>query len=275
MVKMKHQRSPKGMNLIEMMVALAITGIAIAGLSEIGFLSTDWIDKFSNKVDVSIAAKRALENIGLDVRCARNLGDYSERNIVRPVLFPSTNNPLYQNGLPTGALSSYSLADTTLIIQKPVLDRGGWPTLLPTSVDPSHGPNVDTVIYEVVPDSDAPTTGPQQYLLRRTVFIGKHDSEVTSDFVSANNICPGVPILKGIVGPLDKSTGKPVVFQALDQTLPGGNPISFDTISSSSITLVNGVVINVEVLRTQSSTKSAALCAFRSEIMFRNKAMVE
>jgi prepilin-type N-terminal cleavage/methylation domain-containing protein len=272
---MKSSRSQNGMNLIEMMVALAITGIAVAGLSEIGFLSTDWIDKFSNKVDVSVAAKRALENIGLDVRCARNLGDYAERHIVKPAVFPSADNPLYKAGLPSGALSSYSLSDTTLIIQKPVLDRGGWPTLLPTSIDSSHGPNVDTIIYEVVQDPDSPSNGPQQYLLRRTVFIGKHDSEVTSEFVGANNICPGVPILKGIVGPLDKSSGKPVVFQALDQTTPGATPVSFDTVTSASIPLISGVVINVEVLRTQSATKNAALCAFRSEIMFRNKTIVE
>lgn len=272
---MKNRRTARGMNLIEMVVVLAITGIAVAGLSEIGLLSADWIDKFSNKVDVSVAAKRALESIGLDLRSARNIGDCYERNVIKPVVFPSTNNPIYQPPLPSGALPSYTLSTTTLIIQKPVLDRNGWPTLLPKNVDPAQGPNVDTVIYEVVTDPDSPTSGPQQYLLKRTVLVGKRDSDVTADFVDANNICPGVPVLKGIVGPVDKTSGKPIVFQALDLSNPSSPPLTLENLSASNLPYVGGIVVNVEVIRTQTTTKSAAICAFRSEIMLRNRSIVE
>ena len=270
------QRSQKGMNIIEMMVALAITGIAIAGLTELSFLSADWINKFSNKVDVSVAAKLALEKIGLDLRGARNLGDcYETQTTLRPAVFPSSNNPLYKTGLPSGGLPSYSLSGSTLIVQIPILDKYGWPTLLPVSVDPKHGPNVDTIVYDVEIDPDSEATGTQKYQLRRSVYAGKHDTEVTDDITKGSTVCPGITILKGIIGPLDKSTGKPLIFQVIDQSNPGASAGSLSNVYASSLPLAGGVAVNVEVMRSQGTSKDIALSSFRSEIFFRNRSMVE
>lgn len=264
-----------GMTIVEMMVALAIIGVAVAGLTELSFLSTDWIDKFSNKVDASVATKLALEKIGSDVRSARNIGDCFEKGNFKPAMFPSSENPLFKSGLPSGALASYSVSDTTLIIQLPVVDKNGWPTLLPVTTDPKRGPNVDTIIYEVVADPESEPSGIQKYLMRRLVFAGKHDAEVAENITSGSTICPGVTILKGIVGPLDKTTGKPVFFQALDQTMPAAPPAKFDTISTLSLPSISGIVVNVEVMRNQGTSKRSVLTAFRSEIKIRNRSMVE
>lgn len=264
------------MSIVEMVVALAVTGVAIAGLAEMSLLSADWIDKFSTKVDVSVAAKRAIERIGFDVRNARNIGDCSETiPSVRPPIFPSLQNPIYKSGLPSGALPHYSLDGSTIIIQTPVLDKNGWPTLLPFSVDPKHGPNVDTIVYEVVPDADSDPAGVQKYFLRRSVFPGKHDQEVCDNITSGTTICPGQTILKGIIGPLDKNTGKPALFQVIDQTNPGSAGSGFENLYAGNLSQVGGVIVNIQVLRTQGNTKNDALSAFRSEIQFRNRGIVE
>jgi hypothetical protein len=263
------------MSIVEMLVAVTVTGVAIAGLAEMSLLSANWIDKFSNKVDVSTAAKRAIERIGLDLRSARNVGDCSETVASLKPIFPSAQNPIYKTGLPAGALPNYSLDGSTLIIQVPVLDKSGWPTLLPVSVDPKHGPNVDTIVYEVVADSESDPSGVQKYLLRRSVFPGKHDQEVCDNITSGATVCPGQTILKGIIGPLNKNSGKPTIFQAIDQMNPGSAAGGFENLYAGNLSFVGGVAVNIEIMRTQGSSKNDALSVFRSEIHFRNRSIVD
>lgn len=268
-------RALKGMSIVEMLVVLAVTGVAIAGLTEISWLSFDWINKFSTKVDVNIAAKRALERVGNDLRIATCIGDSFEPLSDTTPTFPSSNNPLYSAGMPAGASTTYQIDDNTLIFQVPVFNNKGWPTSLPTSVDSNRRKNVDTIIYEVVQDPEQDTSGQIRYLLKRTFFAGVHDSTQIPNVNPGQTLCPAQTILTGIVGPLDKNTGKPQIFQALDQLNPGGNPIPLSLLRTYSLPRINGIVMNIEIQRSQSASKNTSTASFRSEIMIRNRHFVE
>ncbi|PZM81126.1 MAG: hypothetical protein DKT66_18030 [Candidatus Melainabacteria bacterium] len=268
-------RALKGMSIVEMLVVLAVTGVAIAGLTEISWLSFDWINKFSTKVDVNIAAKRALERVGNDLRIATCIGDSFEPPSDTTPTFPSSNNPLYSAGMPAGASTTYQIDDNTLIFQVPVFNNKGWPTSLPTSVDSNRRKNVDTIIYEVVQDPEQDASGQIRYLLKRTFFAGVHDSTQIPNVNPGQTLCPAQTILTGIVGPLDKNTGKPQIFQALDQLNPGGNPIPLSLLRTYSLPRINGIVMNIEIQRSQSASKNTSTASFRSEIMIRNRHYVE
>lgn len=268
-------RAFKGMSIVEMLVVLAVTGVAIAGLTEISWLSFDWINKFSTKVDVNMAAKRALERVGNDLRIATSIGDSFEPPSDTTPTFPSSNNPLYGSGMPAGASTTYQIDDNTLIFQVPVFNNKGWPTSLPISVDSNRRKNVDTIIYEVVQDPEQDTSGKTKYLLKRTVFAGVHDSTQIPNVNPGQTLCPAQTILTGIIGPLDKNTGKPQIFQALDQLNPGANPIPLSLLRTYSLPRINGIVMNIEIQRSQSASKNTSTASFRSEIMIRNRHYVE
>lgn len=275
MKRRKSQRAIAGMSIVEMLVVLAVTGVAIAGLTEISWLSFDWINKFSTKVDVNIAAKKALERIGNDLRIATSIGDSYEPPSDTPAIFPSANNPIYSAGLPAGASTSYQMDDNTLIIQVPVFNNKGWPTSLPAAVDQRQRRNVDTIIYEVSQDPTQDTTGQTKYVLKRTFFAGIHDTNQIPNVNPGLNICPAQTVLTGIVGPLDKNSGKPQIFQALDQLDPGANPVPLSLLRTYSLPRINGIVINIEIQRSQSASKNTSTASYRSEVLIRNRHYVE
>lgn len=258
-----------------MLVVLAVTGVAIAGLTEISWLSFDWINKFSTKVDVNVAAKKALERFGNDLRMATFVGDSFEPPSDTQPTFPSSNNPIYSSGLPAGASTTYQIDDNTLIFQVPVFNNKGWPTALPTSVDSKQRRNVDTIVYEVTQDPSQDSTGQTKYILKRTFFAGVHDSVQIPNVNPGQTICPAQTILTGIVGPLDKTTGKPQIFQALDQLNPGSAPIPLSLLRTYALPRVNGIVMNIEIQRSQSASKNTSTASYRSEVMIRNRHYVE
>lgn len=258
-----------------MLVVLAVTGVAIAGLTEISWLSFDWINKFSTKVDVNIAAKKALERIGNDLRVATAIGDSYDSPSDTAAVFPSANNPIYGTGLPAGASTSYQIDDNTLIIQIPVFNNKGWPTSLPTAVDPKQRRNVDTIVYEVSQDPTQDASAQTKYVLKRTFFAGIHDTNQIPNVNPGQTICPAQTILTGIIGPLDKNSGKPQIFQALDQLNPGANPVPLSLLRNYSLPRINGIVINIEIQRSQSASKNTSTASYRSEILIRNRHYVE
>lgn len=271
------RRTLAGMSIIEMMVVLAVTGVAIAGLTEISWLSFDWISKFTTKVDINVAAKRALERVGADLRVATAIGDSFDSPADTTPTFPSANNPIYSSGLPAGAANSYQIDDNTLILQIPVFNHKGWPTSLPLSFDPlqkRNFRNLDTIVYEVTQDPDPAEAALGKYILKRSVFAGIHDDRIPNVNAGAT-ICPGQTILTGIVGPLDKSSGKPRVFQALDQLDPGGNPIALSLVRTYSLPRINAIVMNIEISKSQGASKNTSSASYRCEIFMRNRHYVE
>lgn len=264
-----------GMSIIEMMVALAITGVAIAGLTEISWLSFDWISKFTTKVDVNIAAKRALERVGTDLRMAACLGDsFEQPNQLAPV-FPSLSNPLYGSGLPAGAATSYQFDDNTLIIQIPVFNQKGWPTSLPKNIDSQQRRNVDTIVYELVPDPDANDAALGKFILKRAVFAGVHDNSLIPTVNPGSTICPGQTILTGIIGPVEKATGKPQIFQVIDRLNPDSAPQPLRMLKNNSLPQISTVVLSVELSKSQGQKKNSSTASYRSEVFMRNKNFVE
>ncbi len=275
MKRQTRQRNILAMSIIEMMVALAITGVAIAGLTEISWLSFDWINKFTTKVDVNLAAKRTLEKIGADLRIATAVGDSYDQPADTTPTFPSASNPLYSAGLPSGAPASYQIDDNTLIFQVPVFNQKGWPTSLPASIDPRQRRNLDTIVYEVAQDPDPNEAALGKYILKRTFFAGIHDSTQIPNVNPGSTICPAQTVLTGIVGPLDKTTGKLQIFQALDELDPGGNPVPLRLLRTYTLPRVNGIVVSVELSKTQGANKNTSTASFRSEIFMRNRHYVE
>lgn len=277
----KKLRSVLAMSIIEMMVALAITGVAIAGLTEISWLSFDWINKFSTKVDVNIAAKRAMDRIGTDIRSASVVGDSFEPpslTLNPPSTFPSASNPLYSAGLPAGADISYQIDDNTLILQVPVLNSKGWPTSLPIGYDPAgkqHLRNLDTIVYQLTADPDQTQATEGKYVLRRTVFAGVHDNTVIPGVNEGKTICPGQIILTGIVGPIDKTTQKPQIFQAIDKLDPGGAATPLRLVYSNSVSRIEAIVVNLEITKSQGVKKNDSTASFRAELFMRNRHFVE
>ena len=258
-----------------MMVVLAVTGVAIAGLTEISWLTFDWINKFTTKVDVNMAAKRAIDIVGADVRMATMVGDGYDTLSDSTPSFPSANNPLYSSGLPAGASSSYQIDDNTLILQVPVFNKKGWPTSLPTSVDAKQRRNVDTIIYEVAQDPNSEEAAKGKYILKRTFFSGVHDTSQIPDVNPGQTICPAQTVLTGIIGPLDKSSGKPQIFQAIDELDAAASPVPLHLVRTYSLPRINAVIMSIELQRSQSGTKNNSTASYRSEFFMRNRHYVE
>lgn len=278
MKRPKSIRRNRAMTLVEMMVALAVTGVAVAGLTELSFLSVSWIDKFSAKTDINIAAKQAIDLFGKDVRATINVGDAfgdpynpANRSIIGTPIFPTKENPLYPSPLIPPADSQYYIDENTLILQTPIFEKNGWPTSIPKSIDDKQRRNVDTIIYQVTLDSDPFFAAQNHYVLKRSVFPGNHDPALIEDVIKGNAIIPGQTILKGIVGPLDKVTGKPKIFQLLVKD-PSSQAASLSILRPPDLPLLDGIVINLELISTQ---RKSATVTYRSEARMRNQFYIE
>lgn len=278
MKPIRNLRNNRAMTLVEMMVAVAVTGIAVAGLTELSFLSASWIDKFSAKTDINIAAKQAIDLFGKDVRAAINVGDAygdpynaSNRSIIGTPIFPTKENPLYPAPLIPPADSQYYIDENTLILQTPIFGIEGWPTSIPKTIDEKQRRNVDTIIYQVALDADPFFAAQNHYVLKRSVFPGNHNEAQIEDVLKGNLISPGQTVLKGIVGPLDKVTGKPKIFQLLVKD-PSSQAATLTSLRQPDLPLIDGIVINLELVSTQ---RQAAVVTYRSETRLHNQFFIE
>jgi len=180
-----------GMSLIEMLVATVIMGIAVAGITELAFTSAKWTNRYTNKLDVTFAARQVLERLGSEIRMARNVGDMCATG-TGINQFPSSNNPYYGSGqAPPGSPAGwpsmwpappYRLDNQTLILQVPIFDKNGMPTKLPSGcpspANTCDRPNVDTIVYKIIPDPSAERQALGEYVLTRAVFLGVHDGSL-------------------------------------------------------------------------------------------------
>lgn len=233
--------SNRGMTVTELLVAMAVIGIAIAGITELVWVNASWSTRLLNKIDNIYAAKQFLERLGRDVRSAKNIGDS---------VYGSTTFQGYDLNLP--------MPNQTLILQIPVVDTDGYPVKLPkgsgTPATQSDQVSVDTLVYRVMPDS----YNPGQNLITLLVVPGIGSSRQT--------INPAQTVLKGVIGPLNSITGQLATFKFIDgQTL---NVV--DTVPVSGINNVSGVVVNLEVLKNDSSQTQVASVGLRAEYFLRN-----
>lgn len=263
--RLRGRRHARGASLIELLVTMGIVALSLTVLSELAVMVTSASIKTTNKVDGLIAARTAINRITADIRHARGVGDAYGVGSDR-FTFPATTNPkhgsLYGSSPPTGGWppppwTPMTLSGTVLVLQIPVTyeDAGnpnnkanGMPLMLPhdhfrAGVPPTNMENLDTVVYEVIPDS----TRPGEYLLQVARFPGEQISQVPSKAMPAIN--PPQTILKGLVGPKSNSDASMSVFTYL---APQNAPMPFSKVAPLSVNpdSIRGVGIDLEIKNT-------------------------
>jgi prepilin-type N-terminal cleavage/methylation domain-containing protein len=285
----KGSRSQVGMTLLEMLAAISIMGISGAGIAGLLMLNGMTTNRLSNKVDSLNNARQVIERIGKDVRMARNIGDVFGNTIQTfdafgnaiPITmgsneFPSDENPkLYavNGGWPWGFSenSPMTLSSNTLIVQVPVFDANGFPTGIavgqgnpPTQ---SYQDNVDTYVYKISPDPDLEGT----YKLEVAGFPGPGSNPAFGGMHIKSN--PPLPILRGIVGPIDPATGIPGPFQYVDRIQPTAIPKTTGANNGEANANLTGVVIAFELKTSTANAMAPATVGIKTEVYMRNNAL--
>lgn len=256
-------RNRQGITITELAVSTILIGFSLAVIGELVVLNTFASTKLTNKIDGQVGCSRAIRRISEDIRQGRAIGNiYSltARNSF-PDNSASSNDPFVMpppEGFPTSPWPAipYKLGPQTLIIQQPVYfddpnnlnnPKNGFPLRLATGSITASPPvpsypmeYVDTIVYQLIPDSEPNTQG--QFILQIARFSGRPAVTGTKLRQPLN---PPQTVLKGIVGPMDPSNpGVPVVFQYLrspkEQT-PLSAPDPGETMG------LTGVSINFEV----------------------------
>jgi len=238
-------RPASGTSLLELLVAVVVTGVAIAGITEMLWINATWSTRILNKTDNLNGVKFFLERFESDVRTSRNIGD--AQNYV-------TN---FQKG-------SYSFAQSssTLILQKPLFDSARNPVKV-TGV-PTNVCDVDTIVYQLIPDTRDPSGS--TYQLTKYVFRGQSDS-------TAGDIIAQV-VLDDITGPVDKTSGQVVWFDLIDANGLTVSPSLFVPAGAgfASARGVSSIVADLQVNRTgASNTQIDANTTDRSNIVVRSE----
>jgi hypothetical protein len=259
-------RSQSGLTITELVVSAILIGYTLAVIGELVSLNTYASTKLTNKVDGQVGCSRAIRRIGEDVRMGRMIGNiYSISN---HGTFPDISNPNDPSNLaPIGGWPSspwpaqpYQLGPQTLIIQQPAVFQdpinsqnplNGFPLRLSKDSIASGVPSypmeyVDTVVYQIVPDS----SNLGQFILQVARFSG-------SPTIAGSTLRPPLnapqTVLTGIVGPMDPSnTNAPAVFQYLNSST--GSTV----ITSPTTAQAVGVSVNIEA-RVPSTTTGANL----------------
>ncbi|CAN5705919.1 hypothetical protein BH10CYA1_BH10CYA1_05930 [soil metagenome] len=244
-------RRVSGTSLLELLVAVVVTGVAIAGITEMLWINATWSTRILNKTDNLNSLKFFLERFESDVRTSRNIGDAANL---------ATN---FQKG-------TYSFAQnaTTLILQKPLFDSNGNPIKVTGS--PTNICDVDTIVYQLTPD--ARDGSGSTYQLLKYVFRGQSDS-------TAGDVIAQV-VLSDITGPVDKTTGQVLWFDLIDANGLAISPSSFLPVGAGFLVArgVSSIVADLQVNRTGASntqidknTTDRSNVVVRSETFMRNR----
>ena len=290
-------RTRRGGSVIELLIAVMVITFVSSGMLALMSTNTKVNVKTQNQVDTLNAAKQVLERIGKDVRMARSLGDVFGANRTEDGLtfvegtnfFPSPNNPIYgtgnapMNGWPDWTADScpapgrWFLGNDSLIVQVPIFDRNGFPTMIPQDAFGAGRPatpqvNVETHVYRLVDDPDT-VNHPGEYFIQYCSFPGMDIPGVYDASSAAANAGP-TTILKGLVGPMNPDTGRPRIFQFIDKTDFGGR--AQDTVISTVTGNYTGVVVNLEIRRhgeSAMSRRNTSSMGLKAEVFMRNNAL--
>lgn len=296
------RNAQRGMSIIELLVSIIIIGVAIAGLTETLWFNALWSYRLGNKLDNIYAARQFLNRVSKDLRMASNVGD----EMVVSDQFPTSTEGLpsdnYYNYATTWSGAPFKLSNQQLIIQIPVFDSSGFPSMvwtqggtiispaptgpLPAPGGPQPTPNVDTVCYQVVADPDPHAPGP--FMLQMAVFPAVPPPPYVQSTRPA--IVTPQTILRGVTGPgpLDPTTGLPNVFEYIDQAKmttalssgpqpPAASSYTVDTPVAAEIVQISAVRINLEIRHETFGTtnasggqQQAAMMGFQSTVFLRN-----
>jgi hypothetical protein len=264
-------RKPGGTTITELIVASVLLAYVFAVIGELVVATTLANTRLTNCVEGVNGANLFLRRLSEDVRTAQTFGSiYSLPQNAN--IFPDISNP---NDVSQALVSSwggwpsswpatpYQLKAKCLVLQQPAFYGNpqnpssspleGAPLIIPQSTFAPSNPSinvqyVDTVVYYVLQDPDAPG----QFMIQRARFSGYLPSTISSTTQLRQLINPPQTVLRGVVGPLNASDPvdptTPAVFQYLLPQSP--SPPSFVQISTPSAAQAQslvGVSINVEV----------------------------
>lgn len=291
------KRTAYGGSLIEMLIAVTIISFVSSGMLALMATNTKVNVKVQNQVDTLNSAKHVIERLGKDVREARSIGDVFGANLTESGVtfvqgadyFPSANDPVYgagaapPNGWPIWAPDAcpapgrYKLSNETLIVQVPIFDQSGYPTMIPPNALGPGRPatpqvNVETHVYKVLPESDT-IHHPNEFIIQYASFPGMAVPGVYDPGSAQANAGP-TTILKGLIGPINPNTGFPRIFQFIDKTDMNG--IAQDTVASPVTANYTGVVVNLEIRRHSESAmskKHISAMGLKTEVFMRNNAL--
>jgi len=265
--------------------------------------------KTGNNLDAVNSCRVAIERIGKDAREGRSLGDVFGAEdagglVVGTSYFPSLQDPVYGAGqAPAGGNwpgwathgtpnpGRYQLSNTCLIVQVPVYDSSGWPTMIKATCAPcvlaaphvhtagegnpvptkamGNQANVETHIYNVIADPD----NAGEFILQVFVAPGRD----ATGYVAASRTRSAQTLVKGIIGP--KIGNDLAIFQYLarrgstDDTTPSGQPQNTVDVATTTLANFTGVIINLEVRKRDYSVNKPVTLAFKQEVFIRNNAM--
>ncbi len=305
----QEQRSQAGSSLIEMLISTMIMSLVSSALLGLLMLNDRAAARVSDKTDCINNARTVIERVGRDVRMARSLGDVYGGDLITggggmrtqgSNTFPSATDPLYgasqapPQGWPSQSSPAstmwpsppWTLTNTCLVAQVPIFyanptnsmdPSNGWPTMIPQGAGnpPTVCPqdNVETHVYMVVADPDQ-VNHSGEYQLEMAALPGYPVQEAGAPqnllYNPANVITQPRVLLKGIVGPIDTSSGLPKVFQYLNKIDGTGTPQ--DSVSSATVPNFTGVVMNYEI-KVQNQMQAPQVMAFKTEVFLRNNAL--
>jgi type II secretory pathway pseudopilin PulG len=295
----KIRRGSGGFTIVEMLVSVILVSIGVLALGELLLLHSKYAGSTSNVIDNVNNGSIAITHISQDIRQARNIGDVygnldsTTGSYLGTTTFPSNNNPLYgagqapANGWPSGTgwgSGPYTCSGDTLIVQIPIFDNNkaaaavGGPYGFPTKIDksmslasPKHDEeNVETHIYKVLADPDAPGT----YMLQRVKIPGLSVATANPAYVAANVTTAPQTICRGIIGPFAGGSAVPQVFQYLNK-LHMDQPkfVPQGAFGDNDVPDFSGICLNMELKSDANDKRQPKYLAFKSECFFRNNAI--
>jgi hypothetical protein len=249
---------------MEMVVSVAVTGIAIAGLGELLWINGAFSNRLFNKIDNMAAAKNFYEILGKDVRTAMNVGNQQTSTTSNPTVTPSDSY--------ISSSATYELNCTTLVLQIPYVPSDGtvpneaYLQGYPIESPSARRPVLDTVIYNVETTPEG-TTGITRYFFPDPTYPANGNSARAQ-----TSAC----VLNSLVGPTD-ANGLNHVF---DYVQVGGSIVPSTAVhpfssNSELLSAVNAVMVNLEAASSSTvsgTISNTATVGLRREFYMRNTA---
>ncbi len=290
--------SKSGTTISELLVSVVLMAFAFMTIGELVVTTTLASSRLTNCIDGVNGANLFLRRLGEDVRTAQTFGNiYAQPGYQNH--FPDTSSnttditlqavPLLGGWPASWPSLPYQLGPSCLIIQQPAYYNNpssvlnGAPLIIPANALGTGSPAVniqyvDTVVYCVLPDPNAPN----QFMIQRARFSGYPGSAQIPALPSSPNlrvtIDPPQTMLRGVIGPIDPTSpnpATPAVFQYLTITpnpsLGGIQSLQVPPVSSPTggqVPSIGGLAINLEIETPVPRTGTSKVHHFGSHSQF-------